>query len=145
MRCTSSFFFIAAPRPLAASSSSLPQLVGHALFAAVAAVGDQPANGQRGAPVGIHLDRHLIVGAAHAAGLHLEQRLAVLDRLLEELESVVAAALLFEVLHRLVEDALGRRLLAAPHHRVDKLGDQRRTRKPDPAPLPASQCALFLA
>ncbi len=86
----------------------------------------KPANGQRGAAVGIDFDRHLVVGAAHAAGLDLKQRLAVLDRLLEELERVVAAALLFEVLHRLVEDALGGRLLAAPHHRVHKLGDQRR-------------------
>src|ERR1035437_3563337 len=111
--------------PVGRIQQLVAQLVGHALFAAVAAIGDQPADGQRGAPVGIDLDRHLVVGAAHAPGLHLKQRLAILDSLLEELEGIVAAALLLEVLHRLIEDALGRRLLAAPHHRVDKLGDQR--------------------
>jgi hypothetical protein len=58
-------------------------------------------------------------------GLHLEQRLAVLHRLFEELEGIVTAALLFKVLHRVVKDALSSRLLAAPHHRVDELGDQR--------------------
>src|SRR5690349_4854590 len=33
------------------------ELVNHAFFAATAAVGDQPADSERGAPVGIHFDR----------------------------------------------------------------------------------------
>src|SRR5579859_3976026 len=69
------------------------QLVDHALFATGAPVSDEPANGQRGAALGSHFDRHLVVGAADAAGLHFQKRLAVLDGLLEELEGFVAAAL----------------------------------------------------
>src|SRR6202012_5254207 len=76
---------------------------------------------------GTNLDRHLVVGAAHTPRLHFQQRLAVLDGFLEELERVIAAALFLKVLHRLVEDGLRGRLLAAPHHRVHKLGHQRRS------------------
>src|SRR5581483_3154156 len=99
------------------------QLVGHAFFAAAARVRDQPADRQRGAPVGIDLDRDLVVGAAHAAGLDFQQRLAVFDRLLEQLQAFIAA-LLLQLVDGFVEDALGGRLLARPHHRVHKLGHQ---------------------
>src|ERR1019366_9373163 len=110
--------------PVGRIQQLVAQLVRHALFAAVPSVGNQPANRQRGAPVRVHFNRNLVVGAAHAAGLYLEKRLAVLNRFLEELQRIVPAALLLQVLHRLIEDALRGRLLAAPHHRVDKLGDQ---------------------
>src|SRR6185312_15652060 len=70
------------------------QLLDHALFATSAAIGDEPADGERGAPLGKNFDGNLIVGTANAAGLHFEQRLAVLDSLLEELEGFVAALLL---------------------------------------------------
>src|SRR5271155_3969018 len=70
------------------------QLVDHAFFAASTRVDDQPANRQRGTPIGVHFHRHLVVGAAYAAGLHFEQRLDVLDRLLEELQGFVATLLL---------------------------------------------------
>src|SRR4051812_27782718 len=59
------------------------ELIGHALFGAAAAIEQQPADGERGAAIGIHFDRHLIVRATDAAGLHFEQRLGVLDSLLE--------------------------------------------------------------
>src|ERR1051326_2106572 len=62
------------------------QLVGHALFAALTAVTNEPANGERGPAIGIHLDWHLVVRAADAPGLHFEQRLYVFDRLLEQLD-----------------------------------------------------------
>src|SRR5579863_3111946 len=81
------------------------QLVYHALLAAAAAVGQDPANRQRGAAVGIDLDRDLVVGAADAAGLHFQHRLGVLDGLLEQLDSLVAA-LLLKLLHCVVEDGL---------------------------------------
>src|ERR1700679_3627804 len=55
--------------PVGGIEQLIAQLVDHALFAAVAAVGDQPADGQRGAPLRVHFDRNLVVGAAHAAGL----------------------------------------------------------------------------
>src|SRR5437763_9272289 len=36
------------------------ELVGHALFGAAAAIEEQPADGERGAAIGIHFDRYLI-------------------------------------------------------------------------------------
>src|SRR5882724_858300 len=99
------------------------ELVFHSLFGAAAAIRQQPADGERGATVGIHFDRNLIVRATDAAGLDFEQRLGILDGLLEQLDSLVAA-LFLHLLHGVVEDALGGGLLAAPHHRVHELGDQ---------------------
>src|ERR1039458_71854 len=90
------------------------KLVDHSLFATSTAIGDQPADSKRGATLGIHFDRNLIVGSADTARLDFKQGLAVLNSLLEELEGFVAATLL-EVGHRGVEDALSGRLLAAPH------------------------------
>src|SRR5439155_25892006 len=54
---------------------------------------------------------------------HLEQRLDVLDRLLEQLQTFVAT-LRLHPLQSLVKDALGSAALALPHHGVDKLGHQ---------------------
>src|SRR5262249_27097800 len=62
------------------------QLVDHSLLAASAGVGQNPANRQRGAPVRIHLHRYLVVGSAHAPGLHFQHRLDVLHRFLEQLQ-----------------------------------------------------------
>src|SRR5581483_3349437 len=101
------------------------ELVLHALLGPRAAVADEPADGQRGAPVGIDLDGHLVVGAAHAPRLDLKQRLGVLDRLLEQLQRFVAA-LLLQLLHGAVEDGLRGALLAVPHHAADELVRQRR-------------------
>src|ERR1700744_1315802 len=101
------------------------QLLDHALFTAGAAVGNEPANRKRGAALGENLDWDLIVRSADAAALDLEKRLAVLDRLLEELEGLVAT-LLLQIGHGGVKDALRGRLLAAPHHRVHKLRHQGR-------------------
>src|ERR1039458_8891896 len=74
------------------------QLVHHALFAASAAVGQNPADGQRGTAVGIDLDRDLVVGPAHAAGLHFQHRLGVFHGLLEQLNGLFAS-LFLELLH----------------------------------------------
>src|SRR4029077_5175663 len=71
----------------------IAQLVDHALFAASAGVGNQPADGQGSTPVGIHFHRHLIIRATHAASLHFEQWLGVLDCFFEELQSFVSALL----------------------------------------------------
>src|SRR5271169_2141531 len=99
------------------------QLVDHALFATPAAVLQNPADGQRNPAVSIHLHRHLVVGAAHAAGLYFQHRLGVLHRLLEQLEGLVAA-LFFKLLHGVIEDGLGGALLPIPHHGVHKLVNQ---------------------
>src|ERR1017187_544466 len=101
------------------------QLLHHALLAARPAISDQPADGERGAALGQNFDRHLVVRSTDAAALDFEQRLAILDGLLEQLQGLVAT-LLFKVRHSGVEDALGGGLLAAPHHGVDELCDQGR-------------------
>src|SRR5581483_8968774 len=56
------------------------------------------------------------------AGFHLEDRLHVLQALLEELDAFLAGALLDGV-HAVVENRLGHGALAANHDRVDELRD----------------------
>src|SRR6187401_1720403 len=101
------------------------ELLLHRLAVATRArVADQPADAQRQAPVRIHFDGHLVVGAADAPRLDLETRLHVVERLLEDLERIVAGALL-DNLEALVEDALRSTALAIAHDRVDELAHQR--------------------
>src|SRR5207253_3647923 len=115
-------FFLFHGRALAVGGIEqlIGQLVGHAFFAAPAAVTDEPADSQRSTPVGIHFHRHLIVGAAYAPRLHFQQRLHVFHGFLEELERFVAA-LLLKLLHGVVKNGLRGGLLAVPHHGVHKL------------------------
>ena len=113
----------------AAQVRGIEQLVGELLLhrlavAARARVADQPADAQRQAAVRVHFDRHLVVRAADAPRLHLEARLHVVERLLEDLQRVVAGALLDDV-EALVEDALRGAALAVAHDGVDELADQR--------------------
>src|SRR3954452_15961155 len=61
------------------------QLVRHALLAALARIGDEPAHGERAGPALRHLDRHLVVRAADAAAANLEDRRNRLHCLLEHL------------------------------------------------------------
>src|SRR5580704_16372308 len=102
------------------------QLVDHPSFCTPAGIGQQPADRERCAPVGIDLHRHLIVSAAHAAGLHLKQRLRILHGFREQLQSFVATFFL-HFRKGVVKNALGGAALALPHHRVDKLRHQIRT------------------
>src|SRR5712692_5872016 len=96
------------------------QLVHHGLARALPRVLQQPANRQRLPPERIHFHRNLIVRAAHPPRLHFQQRLHVLDGFLENLQGIVVG-LLGHLVHRAVKHALGRRLLAFPHHRTDEL------------------------
>src|SRR6056297_42432 len=72
---------------------------------------------------GAHLDRHLVGRATDPAGLHLDHRLHVLQRLLENLDSVVGRhlAAIRDLVDRTVDDALRDRLLAAFHDHVHEL------------------------
>ena len=125
MRCVSSRFFTAPPRRFAASRNSFASFSCIVLPSPRARrVADEPADAEREAAVRVHFDRHLVVRAADAARLHLEARLDVVDRLLEDLQRIVAGLLLDDV-EALVEDALGRAALAVAHHAVDELGDER--------------------
>src|SRR5690606_1884112 len=93
----------------------------HALLVARTRERDEPAHGQRRAPLWAHFDRDLQRRAADPAALHLERRLGVVERLLEDGDAGLAGALLDQV-HGLVEDALRKALLALVHHVVDELG-----------------------
>src|SRR5262245_49707197 len=101
------------------------QLLLHGLaVAARTREADEPPNAQRQPAIGIDLNRNLIVRAADATRFHLEARLHVFDRLLEDLQRVVARAVLDDV-ETLVHDPLGNAPLPIGHHRVDELADQR--------------------
>src|SRR6267142_1072881 len=96
------------------------QLVHHRLARALPRILQQPANRQRLPPERVHFHWHLVVRAAHAPRLHFQQRLHVLDGLLENFQRIVVG-LLRHLIHRAVKHPLRRRLLAFPHHRADKL------------------------
>src|ERR1700704_226719 len=81
---------------------------------------DQPAAGEREAALGPDLDRDLVGGAADAAGLDLELRRGVPDRQVEDLEWLLLG-LPGGARQRVVDDALGDRALASPHHDVHEL------------------------
>src|SRR5690349_3502616 len=59
------------------------EALGHRLLAAGAGVLDEPAQGERGAAAGAHLDRHLVGRATDAAAADLERRLDVVEGALE--------------------------------------------------------------
>src|SRR2546421_907670 len=69
------------------------ELVDHALLAALARVVDEPADGERSGPALRHLDGNLVVGAADAAALDLEDGRDRLDGLLQHLDCRLAGLL----------------------------------------------------
>src|SRR5680860_453499 len=99
------------------------QPFGHRLLATVRGVAHEPAQRQRGAAVGLDLDRHLVGGTADAAGLDLDGWLDVVERTLER-DDRVSAGLLTGAFEGAVDDALGNLLLAVLKHLGDELGDQ---------------------
>src|SRR5205823_10939618 len=101
------------------------ELVVHVLLAPVPCVGDEPAHRKRARAALRHLDGHLVVRAADAAGAHFEHRRDRLDRLLEHFDRRLAG-LLADARERPVDDLLGRALFPARHHAVDHLADQAR-------------------
>src|SRR5262249_29875061 len=100
------------------------EFVNHRLLASFTRVRHEPAHGQRDAACGADFDRDLIIGATDALRFDLDLRLKVINRLLEDLQRVFLRTL-FDLVKSLVDDALGHRLLAVPHHRVDEFGDER--------------------
>src|SRR5436190_15838979 len=86
------------------------QLFSHALAAAPASRGDQPAHGQRLLAVTFDLDGHLVGGAANTAGLDFEQRRGIAERRIEDLDGVTSRGSL-DVVERRIDDAFGQRLL----------------------------------
>src|SRR4029453_4482857 len=87
-------------------------------------VADDPTDAERKPAVGVDLDRHLVVAAADPARLHLEARLHVVDRLLEDFQRIVAGLLLYDV-EALIEEAPAPAPLAVWDHAGDGLGPER--------------------
>src|SRR5262249_13029573 len=98
------------------------ELLDHRLLAAVAGVGDEPPHAESLAAVGTDVDRDLVRRAADAARLDLDLGLHVSERAVPDLDGIVLGPLGDDV-ERDVDYALGVRLFAAGHHRVDELGD----------------------
>src|SRR6185437_2370272 len=67
-------------------------------------------------------DRHLIGGAADAAGAHFDRRHHVVQRLLEYRKRILLG-LAFDDVERAVDDPFRGRLLAVVHDRIHELGD----------------------
>src|SRR4029077_8670453 len=101
------------------------ELDAHALLPALARERHEPAHGERAGAALRHLDRNLVVRAADAAALDLEDRGDRLHGLLEHLDRR-PARLRADLLERVVDDRLGDRLLAVEHDLVDNLRDERR-------------------
>src|SRR5438445_2934771 len=108
------------PHPVGGVHQLGGELVRHALPSAGARVPDDPAPGQRLAPVVPDLDGDLVGGAAHALRLDLDDRRDVTDRLIEDVERLLSRGAA-DLLERVVHDALGNALLALEHHAVDEL------------------------
>ena len=96
--------------------------LGHGLFTALAAEFHQPAQGQRLAALRADLDRHLVGGAAHAAGLDLQLGRHVAKGGGKHLSGVLAG-LFLDGVKRGIADALRGAALAVQHDLVDELGD----------------------
>src|SRR3990172_12182781 len=62
------------------------QLLRHGPDATSAGRPDEPAHGERGAPLGADVDWHLIGGAADAPGLDLDSGRGVAQRLVEDVD-----------------------------------------------------------
>src|SRR2546428_5677240 len=80
---------------------------------------DQPAQAEREPPLRPHFDRHLICRPTHAPGPDLEHRHDVVQRLVQNLDRVLAGALL-DLVESRVHDVLGQALLAPDHELVDE-------------------------
>src|SRR5437660_6786722 len=93
---TVNVFFLLDRRALAVGGVEqfIRQLVDHSFFATTARIRHDPADRQRCPAVRTDFDRHLIVRAADTPSLHFQQRLGILDGLLEQLQGFVAALFL---------------------------------------------------
>src|SRR5437879_1458924 len=109
------------PHPVGGVHQLRGELVSHALAAAAACVADDPASSECLAPIVADLHRHLVRGAADPLRLHLDDRGDVADRLIEDVERLLARGTA-NLLEGVVDDPLGDALLALEHEAVDEFG-----------------------
>src|SRR5690606_19783298 len=101
------------------------EALGHRLLTTALRVAHEPAQRERVRAMRLDLDGHLVGRAADAAGLDLEGRPDVVERLLERRDGVVRR-LRLDGRERAVHDALREVLLAVDEDLVDELADDRR-------------------
>ena len=106
MRCTSSRFFMAPPRPSAASASSLPRRAPIDFSERLRAASRSQRMARRRTTHRANFNRHLVVRTTDTTALHFHDRTDVLESLVEDLHGVLAS-LLVNVLERSVHDAFG--------------------------------------
>src|SRR3990170_8611288 len=112
------------PLPLRGVHQLADEARRHRVLAPLPREVDDPAKRQRRAAVRPDLNRDLVCRAADPPRAHLEQWPDVLDRLLKR-EHRIVRCLLADALERLVDGALGERLLAVQQHLVYELSDER--------------------
>lgn len=97
------------------------ELLGHRLTLAAACGDKYPAECERLLALRAHFARHLVVGAADAAGADFHGGADVADCGLEEFYRIFHLSLLFYDIKGIVDHFAGSRLLAVPHDGVDEL------------------------
>src|SRR5665647_5296 len=106
---------------LAGVDDLVREAIHHRLLVACAGVLDQPAHAERERAVRANVDGNLVGRTTDAAALDLDARANVRERALPDLQRIILRTLGDHV-ERLVDDALGNRLLAVAHDDVDELG-----------------------
>jgi hypothetical protein len=123
MRCVSSRFLTAVPRLLHRVHQLARQALFHRALAALARSVDQPADGQRLAPLGADFHGHLIGGATDAARTHLDGRLHIVQRLMEQPHGSLLPPLRFSVSMAAYTMPSATRLLAVIHQHVHETAE----------------------
>ena len=118
----SSRFLTALPRLLAASINSPDRRPGHGGLVAAARGGDQPADGERARTVGAHFDRHLVGGAADAAGADFQRGRNIAQGFVEHHQRILLG-LGGDGVEGAIDDAFGGGLLAVIHQAVHEFGE----------------------
>src|SRR5438309_11561026 len=90
------------------------QALFHRVLGTAARRADQPADRQRLAAIGTHLDGNLVSRAADASRADLDGGTDVAQRVVEDAQRVLAAAL-GDAVEGAVDDGFGSRLLALVH------------------------------
>ena len=103
------------------------ELLRHRLAFAAAGGEQYPTERERLLALGAHLARHLIVGAADAAGADFHRRPDVADCRFKKLYRIFRLRLFFYDIEGVVHHLACRRLFTVPHNRVDEFFHAHRT------------------
>src|SRR6266568_790082 len=93
----------------------------HRVFRAPARTRNEPAYSQCLAPVSPHFDRNLVGGATDPARAHFDSGAHIAERVVEDAQGILAAAL-GDPVESAIDDPLGDRFLALVHQAIHKFG-----------------------